>query len=320
MALAVQVHGQYPLKQQDALRDAVLAGFSVSPKWLPPKFFYDRRGSELFEAICRQPEYYLTRTEEQILVRAVREIGELTGPGADLIEFGSGASHKVRLLLEALRPARYLGIDISEDFLLSSTRRLAADYPWLDVHAFCSDFSQCAILPEGFASEHALAFFPGSSLGNFTPPQARRFLSELQQLLPKGGGLLIGIDLVKDRKILEAAYNDAAGITAAFNLNLLERIRNELDSDIDRSRFRHRAFFNEIESRIEMHLISKTTQDVNIEGRQFRFENDESLHTENSYKYSLESFTALAKSAGFEPMACWTDLKELFSVHYLVRS
>ncbi len=317
MALAIHFHEQPSCERQSSLRDEVLAGFSASPKQISPKFFYDRRGSELFENICRQPEYYLTRVEEQILSQAANEIVELAGPGADLIEFGSGASRKVRLLLEALHPSSYLGLDISQDFLLTSTQRLAADYPWLEVHAACCDFSEQVELPDDFQTRQPLAFFPGSSIGNFTPAQARRFLFELHQLLPSGGSALIGVDLVKDRKMLEAAYNDRAQATAAFNLNVLQRIRNELHADIDPTRFEHRAFFNEAESRIEMHLVSTEPQEVLIEGRRFHFDEGESLHTENSYKYSLEAFCGLARSVGFDCIGRWTDAERLFSVHFL---
>ncbi|CAD5108735.1 L-histidine N(alpha)-methyltransferase [Zestomonas carbonaria] len=301
------------------LRESVLAGFAAEPKWASPKFFYDRRGSELFEQICRQPEYYLTSTEEAILTRAAADIAEIAGHHANLVELGSGASRKVRLLLEAMHPASYLGIDISRDFLLDSTARLADDYPWLDVHAACADFCQPLRLPDDFDSEHPLAFFPGSSIGNFTPAEAVTLLANLHEWLPPGGGLLIGIDLVKDRQVLEAAYNDAAGVTAAFNLNLLERIRHELDSDIEPERFVHRAFFNEHESRIEMHLVSPQAQRVRIEDRRFAFAAGESLHTENSYKYSAEGFRELAGRAGFRPLASWSDPRGLFSVQYLER-
>ncbi|MCW3149130.1 L-histidine N(alpha)-methyltransferase [Stutzerimonas stutzeri] len=319
MALAIHFHDQLQQPPAASLREETLAGFAATPKWASPKFFYDRRGSELFEQICQQPEYYITRTEERILADAANDILDIAGPHSDLIELGSGASRKVRLLLEALHPSSYLGIDISEDFLLSSTQRLAADYPWLEVHAACTDFSQQLCLPDDFASHHPLVFFPGSSIGNFTPLEARRFLHRLHDVLPLGGGLLIGVDLVKERSRLEAAYNDEAHVTAAFNLNLLQRIRDELDSDIDPSRFVHRAYFNEAESRIEMHLISPAAQDVTIEGQRFHFEAGESLHTENSYKYTLESFKQLASSAGFDSRGQWTDAQALFSVHYLQR-
>ncbi len=320
MALAVRFHDQLSHSSTASLGDEILAGFAARPKWASPKFFYDRRGSELFEKITEQPEYYPTRTEELILSLAAHDIAEIAGPEADLIELGSGASRKVRLLLEALRPSSYLGIDISDDFLRSSTLQLAADYPWLDVHALCADFCDELHLPEGFDSACPLAFFPGSSIGNFTPTQAQQFLTRLHSLLPVGSGLLVGVDLIKSKTVLEAAYNDAAGVTEAFNLNLLERIRCELGSDIDPRRFMHKAIFNEGQSRIEMHLVSREAQDVTIKGRRFHFEAGESLHTENSYKYSLASFAALGRSAGFESIARWTDPQQLFSVHYLQRT
>ncbi|MCY1275307.1 Histidine N-alpha-methyltransferase [compost metagenome] len=319
MPHTVHFHDQHQASHGASLRETVLAGFASEPKWASPKFFYDRRGSELFEQICRQPEYYPTRTEEAILARAAGTIAEIAGRHASLVELGSGASRKVRLLLEAMHPASYLGIDISRDFLLDSTVRLADDYPWLDVHAACADFSQPLQLPDGFDGAHPLAFFPGSSIGNFTPEEAGAFLANLHALLPRGGGLLIGVDLIKDRQLLEAAYNDAAGVTAAFNRNLLERIRHELDSDLEPERFIHHAFFNERESRIEMHLVSPQAQRVRIEDQRFAFAAGESLHTENSYKYSLESFSDLAGNAGFRSVARWTDAQRLFSVHYLER-
>lgn len=317
MALAIRFHDQHDDQPADSLREDVLAGFAATPKAISPKHFYDQRGSELFEQICLQPEYYPTRTEEQILRDAADDIAALAGPGACLLELGSGASRKVRLLLERLRPASYLGIDISRDFLRSSTQRLAADYPWLEVHAACADFSRPLQLPPELRSSRPLAFFPGSSIGNFTPAEARRFLLNLHGLLPMGGGLLIGVDLIKDQGVLEAAYNDAAGVTAAFNLNLLERIGTELDSDIEPGRFVHRAFYNEALNRIEMHLLSPRAQQVRIEGRRFQFAAGESLHTEISCKYSVDSFCDLARSAGFTPRALWTDPQQLFSVHYL---
>jgi dimethylhistidine N-methyltransferase len=318
MALAIRFHDQFDTVDE-SLRNEVLSGFAASPKRVSPKFFYDRRGSELFELICRQPEYYPTRTEELILSRAAREIAAIAGRNTNLIELGSGASRKVRLLLEAMRPASYLGIDISADFLRSSTRRLAADYPWLEVHALCADFTQPMRLPEGFDGTHPLAFFPGSSIGNFDPEDALALLRNLHGLLPSGGGLLIGVDLLKNRQVLENAYNDAAGVTAAFNLNLLWRIRRELASDIDPQRFVHRAFFNERASRIEMHLYSPHAQEVHIEDQCFAFAAGESLHTENSYKYTSAGFCDLAGSAGFKSVALWSDPRQLFSVHYLER-
>ncbi len=317
MSVAIHYHEHYPVNPRDGMRDEILAGFAATPKHTSPKYFYDARGSALFEAICQQPEYYPTRTEEWILARAASEIADLAGPDAPLLELGSGASRKVRLLLDAMQPSRYLGIDISRDFLIDSTRRLAADYPWLEVHAACADFSTPLQLPDDFAQARPLAFFPGSSIGNFDPPHALAFMRNLHELLPAGSGLLIGVDLIKDVRVLEAAYNDQAGVTAAFNLNLLERIRAELDSDINPRAFVHRAFYNAAAKRIEMHLLSKHAQTVQIAGQRFHFQAGESLHTENSYKYSVTGFRQLAARAGFAAVALWTDPNALFSVHYL---
>lgn len=311
----VRYHDHHP--RSATLRDDILASFAATPKRTSPKHFYDATGSRLFEQICEQAEYYPTRTEEAILAEACDDIVRLAGPEAPLLELGSGASRKVRLLLEALQPSRYLGIDISREFLIDSTRRLAADYPWLEVHAACADFCRPLRLPQAFTQARPLAFFPGSSIGNFEPAQALDFLRHLRRLLPNGSALLIGVDLIKDRDRLEAAYNDRAGVTAAFNLNLLERICRELDTDLQPRRFRHRAFFNPKESRIEMHLVSPLAQEVRIEKRQFRFVSGESLHTENSYKYSPDGFLRLAERAGFTSEALWIDPEQLFSVHFL---
>ncbi|MEQ6916266.1 L-histidine N(alpha)-methyltransferase [Halomonas aquatica] len=317
MSTAVHFHDQHVEGAGDSFRDDVIKGLGRSPKALSPKYFYDEQGSRLFEAICEQPEYYLTRTEEGILAGAAAEIAALVGPDTLMVELGSGASRKVRLLLEAMRPSRYLGVDISRDFLLQSTRRLAADYPWLEVHAAWGDFSRRLNLPPGVEGRRVVAFFPGSSIGNFTPAEAEAFLSRLRRALPPGSGVLIGVDLVKERRLLEAAYNDAAGITAAFNLNLLERMRHELGAEVEVDTFRHQAFYNEAASRIEMHLVSDRRQGILLDGRRFAFEEGETLHTENSCKYSVEAFQALAERAGYRSSAVWSDDQALFSVHYL---
>ncbi|GGX88409.1 dimethylhistidine N-methyltransferase [Litchfieldella qijiaojingensis] len=317
MNQAVRFHDQHVADSHTSFRDAVVAGLSARPKSLSPKFFYDRPGSLLFERICQQPEYYLTCTEEHILADASDEIAALVGPDSLLVELGSGASRKVRLLLEAMRPSRYLGVDISREFLLESTRRLAADYPWLEVHAAWADFSRRLALPEGVAGQRSVAFFPGSSIGNFEPSAAQAFLAHLRQILPPDSGVLIGVDLIKDRAVLEAAYNDAAGITAAFNLNLLQRLRHELGVEVEPANFDHLAFYNEAESRIEMHLVSRCRQTLRLKEWRFPLEEGERLHTENSCKYSIEGFQALARRAGYMPTAVWTDPRQLFSVHYL---
>lgn len=315
----VRFHDQHPQEEAGSLCEELLEGLIATPKCTSPKFFYDRRGSELFDAICEQPEYYPTRTEQAILRAAAADIAEVVGRDATLIELGSGASRKVRLLLEALHPACYLGVDISRDFLLESTRRLAVDYPWLEVHAACADFTRPMAWPEGLAGERPVAFFPGSSIGNFTPEEAEGFLKGLARLLPAGGGLLVGVDLIKDRAILDAAYNDAAGVTAAFNLNLLQRLRHEFEAEVEPQGFRHRAFYNESASRIEMHLVSLYDQAIRVAGERVEFDAGESLHTESSYKYSIAGFRELAGRAGFEPRAHWTDRDSLFCIHYLER-
>ena len=299
------------------LRREVIDGLASKPKSIPPKFFYDRRGSELFDAICELPEYYQTRTEMEILRNCVAELVEHIGPDCLLVELGSGASKKVRLLLEQLRPSSYLGVDISKEFLLHSTQVLASDYPWLDVHAACVDFSHTLDMPHCDAFEHKVAFFPGSSIGNFDPNGAIELMKRIAQMMDMNGQLLIGVDLKKNVDILNAAYNDAAGITADFNLNLLTRIRQELDSDIDPKTFEHSAFYNEDQGRIEMHLISTVAQRIRIDDHFFDFDAGETIHTENSYKYTVEEFAQLAAAAGFNQERVWTDESKLFSVQLL---
>lgn len=303
-----------------SLREEVLHGLAQQPKAIPPKFFYDARGSSLFDAICELPEYYPTRTEVAILQAYAGEIAELVGPEVLLIELGSGASKKVRLLLDCLRPAAYIGVDISKDFLLESTYRLAADYPWLDVHAACADYSQHLNLSYCPPASKKLVFFPGSSIGNFDPSQALALLQQLHHTLHPEGGLLIGVDLKKDAAILHAAYNDAQGITADFNLNLLQRIQNELNTNLRPDDFIHQAFYNDGLGRVEMHLASRRQQSLRVENQCFDFGEGETIHTENSYKYSVAEFQALARRAGYEPQKAWTDPEKLFSVHYLTVS
>jgi dimethylhistidine N-methyltransferase len=299
------------------LRREVLSGLASSPRAIPPKFFYDKRGSELFDAICELPEYYQTRTEMSILRSCVGDLVSLIGPDCLLVELGSGASKKVRLLLEELRPSSYLGVDISKEFLLSSTRSLASDYPWLDVHAACVDFSHTLDVPHCDTFEHKVTFFPGSSIGNFDPDDAIDLLRRIAQMMNTNGQLLIGVDLKKDISILNSAYNDAAGVTAEFNLNLLTRIRDELDSDIDPGAFNHHAFYNPARGRIEMHLVSAYPQRLRIEDHFFDLSTGETIHTENSYKYTIEEFAELAAAAGYQQQQVWTDESSLFSVQLL---
>ena len=306
--------------EQEDFRSAVLEGLTKPHKSLPCKFFYDDAGSALFDRICELPEYYPTRTEIGILTAAAPEIAALAGRGGVLVEYGSGSSLKTRLLLDALAPELYMPIDISRQHMLGACRTLAHDYPALHLMAVCADYTRPFALPRvAHGGQRRLAFFPGSSIGNFAPLEALRFLKNVAQQLAAGDGLLIGVDLKKDPAILNAAYNDAAGVTAAFNLNLLARCNQDLDADFDLGAFAHRAFYNDAAGRIEMHLESLRTQTVQVAGQAFAFTAGESIHTENSYKYRPDEFRHLATQAGFEPQHTWTDAGELFGVLYLRR-
>ncbi len=295
----------------------VIDGLSRRPRRIPPKYFYDQAGSSLFEAICELPEYYPTRTEAALLNQYAGEIAAEAGDGCYLIEPGSGSCEKVRHLLKAMRPAAYVPLDISCEHLERAAAGIANDHPWLDVHAVCADITEEVALP--FVPEQAAAvmFYPGSSIGNFDPDDARDFLECLALVAGKGGGLLIGVDLKKAPAILDAAYNDSKGVTAEFNRNLLHRINRELDGDFNVDAFMHHAFYNTAMGRIEMHLISKCRQRVRIDGHAFEFNAGDSIHTENSYKYTIEEFQALSRSAGFSPRRVWTDSDALFSLHFL---
>jgi len=299
------------------LKEEVLKGLSCQPKAIPPKFFYDEYGSQLFDQITELPEYYPARTEIAILKEHGEEMISLLGKECLLVELGSGSSQKIRVLLDALQPAAYMPIDISKEHLLKSAQILATDYPDLDIHATCADYSDHFHLPYDPDDKPKAAFFPGSSIGNFTPPDAQALLQRVAEFLGQGSTLLIGVDIKKDRQRLNAAYNDAAGVTAAFNLNLLTRINRELAADFDLSRFEHNAFYNEQQGRIEMHLVSKTPHEVQVDGQTFQFAKGESIHTENSYKYSIAQFQTLANEVGFEAEQVWTDADDLFSVHCL---
>lgn len=305
---------------QDDFLAAVLDGLGRARKTLPCKFFYDEAGSALFDAICQTPEYYPTRTELGILASAAGDITDLAGRGGVLVEYGSGSSRKTRLLLDALSPAIYMPIDISREHMLAACRELAADYAALHLMAVCADYTRPLRLPAvARGGQRRLAFFPGSSIGNFAPLEALRFLKNVAQQLAADDGFLIGVDLKKDPAILNAAYNDAAGVTAAFNLNLLARCNRELGADFDLAAFAHRAFYNEAAGRIEMHLESTREQRVQVAGRDFVFMPGETIHTENSYKYQPDEIRHLAVQGGFEPQRTWTDAGELFAVLYLRR-
>jgi dimethylhistidine N-methyltransferase len=298
-------------------RAEVLSGLARSSKRLSPKFFYDRRGSQLFDAITELPEYYPTRTEIGILKKHGETIADFLGEDCLLLELGSGSSQKIRVLLDALKPAAYMPMDISREHLLGSAQALVADYPALEVHAACADFAADFELP--YCPEHLsrAAFFPGSSIGNFEPAQARELLQRVADYLGEGGKLLIGVDLKKDAGVLHAAYNDEQQVTAAFNLNLLQRINRELGADFDLQAFSHDAFYNASEGRVEMHLVSRSEQTVTVAGESFDFDEGETIHTESSYKYDVEEFLSLAERAGFVSEQVWTDDQQLFSVHCL---
>lgn len=307
------------LTSDQAFLSDVLTGLSRSQKVLPSKYFYDEAGSQLFDEICDLEEYYPTRTEMKIMQDNLADIVRCIGPEALLIEYGSGSSLKTRILLEHLEKlAGYVPIDISRDYLYACAAQLQKDFPHIVVLPLHADYSTTVTLPR-VASNIArrVIYFPGSTIGNFKPEEAIAFLERVSLLADQGGGLLIGVDLKKDEAILEAAYNDARGITAAFNLNLLKRINTELGADIDLSQFRHHALYNDEAGRIEMHLVSETNQIVTIDGQQFSFESNETIHTENSYKYTLAEFAALGKEAGLKVRRVWTDANCLFSVQFL---
>jgi dimethylhistidine N-methyltransferase len=302
----------------EEFRTAVLTGLSRPHKQIPSKFFYDAEGSRLFERICELDEYYPTRAETEILAEKAGAIASLLPRGVVLLEFGSGASVKVRLLLDALdRPACYVPIDISREHLLAAAESLSRDYPELAVSPLYADFTHPFRLPKTLPDGPRLGFFPGSTIGNFHPPEATRMLARFADRLGSAGWLLIGVDLKKDPRVLHAAYNDSTGITAAFNLNLLARINRELGGTFDLDGFRHRAVYDAEAGRIEMYLTSRHAQSARVDGRVFHFRAGESIHTENSYKYSLAEFRDLAVAAGYLPAAFWCDSQALFSVHLL---
>lgn len=305
---------------QKDMASEVKQGLSLEKKALPAKFFYDERGSKLFEIITHLPEYYVTRTEINLLRDILPELKNLIGddPEIQLYEYGSGASIKIRLLLQAIKPKLYIPMDISKDFLLWSADRLVEDYPWLDVYAACVDYSQPISLPtDMLGNGQKLGFFPGSSIGNFNPEQAQEFLSRVKTTLGKKGSLLIGVDLKKDKQVLENAYNDCQGITSAFNKNVLTHINDQLHANFDLDRFDHCSIYNEEEGRIEMHLTSTVDQIITVDEQSFAFKQGESIHTENSYKYSPDGFSQLAKRAGFNVKKIWTDKRDYFGLFYL---
>jgi L-histidine N-alpha-methyltransferase len=294
------------------LKEDVIAGLSLPQKTLPPKYFYDAAGSRLFERICRLPEYYVTRAELALTRAHIGAIARFAGRSCELVEYGSGESLKTRLLLRALRPAAYLPVDISQAALEKAAKKLAAEFRWLKVLPVLGDFSRPIELPRARAPR--VVYFPGSTIGNLDPEDAHAFLAMTRD---QAGRMLVGVDLKKDANVLHAAYNDSRGVTAAFNLNILARINRELGGDFDLRRFAHYAFYNAALGRIEMHLVSLARQSVRVAGHRFRFDRGESIHTENSYKYSAEGFRALAARAGYAGKKLWTDRKGLFALHGL---
>jgi dimethylhistidine N-methyltransferase len=303
---------------QQLLRDA-LSGLTSPQKTLPCKYFYDELGSRLFDRICELDEYYPTRTELGIMEAHGDEMARLLGPRCLLVEYGSGSSVKTRLLLDRLQdPAGYVPIDISGAHLLATAEDLARAYPRLNVLPVCADYTGTVALPARPPSTRTISvYFPGSTIGNFHPAEAGAFLRRIASVCGAGGGLLIGVDTKKPRDVLERAYDDASGVTARFNLNILVRLNREIGADFRLDGFRHEARWNEARGRVEMHLVSRRAQTVSLAGRAVSFREGESIHTECSYKYTVEEFRALAQAAGFVPRRVWTDAEGLFSVHFL---
>jgi dimethylhistidine N-methyltransferase len=318
LGIETEITGPAPLTGPSEFEQDLLMALGSRPHSISPKYFYDAAGSRLFDRICELPEYYPTRTELGILERAAPEIAALAGPGAEIVEFGAGSLRKVRLLLRAFdAPARYLPIDISGEHLGHAAAGLRAEFPELDVRPVVGDYTTRVPLParaQGVGQR--VGFFPGSTLGNFTTEEALSFLQGAARTL-EGGALLLGADLVKDPHVLHAAYNDAQGVTAQFNLNLLARANRELGANFALDQFAHYAFYNAPRQRIEMHLVSRERQAVTVGGRRFELDEGESLHTENSTKFTVDGLRALAQRAGFRPGPVWTDPQRLFSVHWL---
>jgi dimethylhistidine N-methyltransferase len=304
--------------ERESLVNEVIAGLGNDQKQLPCKLFYDKTGSALFDEICRLEEYYPTRTEIGIMEENIADICSLLGKSCLLVELGSGSSIKIRLLLNNLiNPSGYVPIDISEEHLMESVKTLADDYPGLRIMPVHADYTQPLSLPRfDFPFSRTVFFYPGSTIGNFTPESAGEFLRGIAKRAGRGSGLLIGVDLVKDLQTLEDAYNDRKGVTAEFNLNILKRLNREIGADFDIAKWKHKAFFNTRESRIEMHLESVINQRVKVDGASFRFRKDETILTEYSYKYTIEGFKELVSDFYYVEKV-WTDRENKFSVQYL---
>jgi dimethylhistidine N-methyltransferase len=314
---AVRFHDAGPDSSQ--FLDEALAGLTRSRKTLPCKYFYDDRGSQLFDRICNLPEYYPTRTEIAILQTHAQQMADCVGPKAAVVEYGSGSCIKTRLLLDRLAdPAAYAPVDISREHLLRSAAGLAQDYPSIPILPVCADYMQPITLPEQcFGAERVAIYFPGSTIGNFDAHQARTLLRSMARLAGPKGALLIGVDLKKPRSILEPAYNDSQDVTAEFNLNILARLNSELGANFDLNSFAHIAPYNRNRGCIEMHLVSLREQSVRLGDARLHFFSGETIRTERSYKYTLSGFSRLAESAGFAVRRVWTDPAALFSVQYV---
>lgn len=297
----------------DARKD-LLSSLGEPQKRVSPRYFYDHTGSALFEEITRQPEYYPTRTERALLRTHAAEIAAALPERCMLIEPGAGSCEKVRLLLDALRPACYVPTDIAGAFLCESADQLCLEYPWLPVTAVAADFSQFGAIDQAVPAQRRVVFYPGSTLGNFSPQAAAGFLARIRALLGDGGHLLVGVDMHKDAAVLNDAYNDRAGVTARFNLNVLTHINRVADADFDTEQFEHLAFYNEAERRIEMHLRSRSAHGVRCAGQQLQFSEGETIHTECSYKYTRESFERLTQQAGLAVRQQWQDQRGWFSL------
>ena len=314
----VHVNARTNAQVDPSFAQDVIAGFSQQPKKLSPKYFYDEAGSKLFEQITLLPDYYPTRTELRILRDRGSEIAQAIPANAALVEFGAGATTKVRLLLKRCAFKAYVPVDISGDFLNGQASALREDFPDLAVYPVTADFTKPFELPPEVKGMPKVGFFPGSTIGNFDPHEACAFLRSARAILGEGATLIVGVDLEKDERVLHDAYNDAAGVTGQFNLNVLARINRELGGNLDLDGFKHRAIYNRQRHRIEMHLISRKPQTVRVLDHTATFRTGETIHTESSYKYSIERFTTLARGSGWTPRASWTDPDEMFSVHALV--